>query len=88
MNTDKAAIKEAVEAKLETRLDHLGIKPGSKADLKEQAAFIAGACTVLHAVFGEKGSKTLTDYAPPIWIIGCLTGRSITQGRIKARKVG
>lgn len=85
MNVDKQAIREAVEAALEQRLASHGFKPGSKSDLKEQAAFVAGASVALHAVFGKEGAKTLTDYVPAWWVVSCMTGRSITQERTKDR---
>lgn len=77
----KEAIRNAIEAALVKRLTSQPINV-KRADgsptrdaLREQAAFIAGAATALHAVFGE--GDTLTDYVPPSWIIEPMRGNLI-----------
>lgn len=84
MNTDKQAIRQSVEKALAGRLAAQPINitradgsPTANA-LREQAAFLAGAMAALQAVFGED-ENTLTDYAPPAWIIEIMRGTLITQ---------
>jgi len=75
MTTDKSKIQTAVKEHLSSRLRAQNLK--GKARLKEEAAFISGACAALHAVFGDPEDTRLTDYVPPIWIISIMTGRSV-----------
>lgn len=84
INLDKQAIRQSVEKALAGRLEAQPINitradgsPTANA-LREQAAFLAGAMAALHAVFGES-ETTLTDYAPPSWIIESMRGNLVTH---------
>lgn len=83
MNTDKQAIRTAIEIALARRLNSQPINvkradgsPTANA-LREQAAFIAGAGAALQAVFGDPKADTLTDYFPPKWLIAAMRGELI-----------
>ena len=75
MTTNKNEIQTAVEKQLSGRLRAQNLK--GKARLKEEAAFIAGACAALHAVFGDPEDARLTDYVPPVWVTSIMIGRSV-----------
>lgn len=87
METSKAKIEAAVEARLLSRFKNLGIKPGSKKGAAEEAAFLSGAATALHAVFGEREDR-LTDYVPPLWVLFPMTGRSVVAEILRTSKKG
>ena len=73
MQTDKDIIRGYIEKILHNRLEVLDLK--GKSALKEECAFISGASAALQIIFGEDG--TLTDYVPPMWMIGPMSGRSV-----------
>jgi len=79
----KLDIQLEIENKLVERFNALEIKPLSKRGGQEEAAFLAGACVALQAVFPPEDPGKLTDYVPPMWIIGPMSGRSIY---VEARK--
>lgn len=77
MNKNQEQIQQAVEDTLRARVNN-----GSQSRNHEtETAYLAGACAALQAVFGTGSARqdALTDYIPPLWIIGPMTGRSILQ---------
>jgi len=76
MTTDKEQIIAAVENMLRKRHDNATVR--GKHWMREEAAFLAGACTVLQAVFGESEER-MTDYVPPAWVLYPMSGRSILE---------
>jgi hypothetical protein len=70
-----AAVAKGVEARLVSRMDHLGIKPLSKRGADEECAFLAGAASAMHAMFGGEDGN-LSAAVPPAWIIWPMSGRS------------
>lgn len=72
MQTDKQIIKGIVEDMLRQRVHGLTKKKA----LEEEAIFLLGASAALQAVFAID-EKELTDYIPPMWIIGPMSGRSV-----------
>lgn len=81
---DSLAVVEAAEKRLRDRLDALGIKVLSKRGGIEEAAFLAGAATVLHEVYGGVDGN-LSAAVPPLWIIAPMTGRSVLVERDVAK---
>jgi hypothetical protein len=76
--SDKELIIERVEASLEHRQRDLRMTP--KARRQDEAAFLAGACCALQAVFGTpEGIEGLTDYIPPAWILAPMCGRLLAD---------
>lgn len=84
MNQDKRLIQDAIETRLLERFRALQINPLSKKGAIEEAAFLAGAGSALQAVFETDPTK-LTDYVPPMWIIGPMSGRSVVVEIAKER---
>jgi hypothetical protein len=77
MNTDKKTIQAAIEKRLVGRSEANFAKPTHKAAMRDEAAFLAGAATALHAVFGDPKSNELSDYVPPLFILYPMSGRSV-----------
>ena len=75
----KDEIAERVEASLARRQANLRATPKSRK--QDEAAFLAGACCTLEAVFGNPGSKSATDYIPPAWILAPMCGRTLEDLR-------
>jgi 4-amino-4-deoxy-L-arabinose transferase-like glycosyltransferase len=57
-----------------------------KARRQDEAAFLAGACCALQAVFWNPGEDKLTDYIPPAWILAPMCGRLLAD--LKKRNEG
>lgn len=82
MSIDSGDAVAVLEARLGSRLSALGIKPGSKAGLKEEAAFLSGAAHALHLFYGDpEGKGRLSSAVPPLWIICPMSGRSVIVER-------
>lgn len=83
--TSKHELKKKIEERLLARSAANFANYKHKAAMNDEAAFLAGAATALHAVFGDPASNDLTDYVPPLWILYPMTGRSVV-GYLKGAK--
>lgn len=77
---------KAVEARLKSRMDAHRINLLSKRGAIEEAAFLAGAMTVMHEVYGPSEGGNLSAACPPLWIIAPMTGRSVLLERARMAK--
>jgi 4-amino-4-deoxy-L-arabinose transferase-like glycosyltransferase len=50
-----------------------------KARRRDEAAFLAGACCALQAVFGKPTDAAMTDYIPPAWLLAPMCGRLLAD---------
>ena len=82
IDVDPVSVRRKIRERLEDRLAASDLKirdaknKPTLAALREQGAFVAGAITALHAVFGE-GKDELTSIAPVSWILLCFRGELI-----------
>ena len=72
----KEVIIERVETSLANR--HRDLRMTPKARRRDEAAFLAGACCALQAVFWTPDDK-LTDYIPPVWVLAPMCGRLLAD---------
>ena len=70
----------AVTDTLRKRIDSMGVKPKSRRAMEAEAHFIAGAATVINALFpSDDPENNLSPQVPPLWIIAPMCGRSVLE---------
>jgi len=88
MNLDKDKIIAEVELRLKSRLEFLGLEPGSKKANVEEASFLAGAMSAMCAIAPKKEGErdVISDLVPPIWFYMPMSGRSVIVERERFAK--
>jgi hypothetical protein len=91
MNLDKDKIIAEVELRLKSRLEFLGLEPGSKKANVEEASFLAGAMSAMSAMCAiapkKEGERdVISDLVPPIWFYMPMSGRSVIVERERFAK--
>ena len=77
--TDKQhlALLNATEEQLRDRVATLGLQSATGEYRRHEAAFLAGAMTVINHLFPAADARQLSERCPPRWVLAPLTGKSV-----------